>query len=615
MKPKNTLLLIVILVLLCAAYWGKGYFQHRQTQEIQAAKQLFDFKAESVKSITLKRVDGPECAGERQPDGTWKITEPNATIQPMPLVWDRMAAALAGLTNQRNIVEAPADLGSYGLAEPRLKFSATIDGHDPVNLVFGSPEPTQVSRFARLNDGPVMLINEKQFFELDRDLDFLRYRFLVDNREAPLNRIEYVRIWTGREAKPPSMPTAPAVGEEGTRIIVERSAASEPWRMLQPVNTAANVEAVEALAKELQFALAEGFVDAPANLADYGLEPPNARIVIRDANSATPQTILLGDADKTGKGRLFAKREGKDAVFTLDGTLIGKLPRTPEEFRERRMLTQQAKDITRLDYRSNATSFAFTRDKDNAWQIEGAVVTDITQERTNGFLQTLKEAAVQTFADNTSAEAVGLNTPDVSIRITLKDDPTPRELRLKAHPTDAAMFYAQQDTGAIGMMTAERAKLLMVSPESFRSLALLTFNKNEATKISFTIEQKFYEFEKVHDLWVVRQPENYRLSNQSDAEMILAALSKLIAADNAAVQPPGADDPGVTAPALTITVTTTGTDGTNTTHGPLNIGKPLPGKATTRYCTIAGREGLFTVPQTVVDKIRDALHGVIANPK
>lgn len=615
MKPKNTLLLIVILLLLGVAYWGKGYFQRRQTQEIQAAKQLFDFKPESVKTITLKRVDGPACTGERQPDGTWKITEPNPTIQPMPLVWDRMAGALAALTNQRNIAEANADLSAYGLTEPRLQFSATIDGHDPVNLVFGSPEPTQVSRFARLNDGPILLINEKQFFELDRDLDFLRYRFLVDNREAPLNRIEYVRIWTGREAKPPSMPTAPAVGEEGVRIIVERSAATEPWRMLQPVDTAANVETVEALAREIQFALADGFVDAPANLADYGLEPPNARIVIRDASNATPQTILLGDADKTGKGRLFAKREGKDAVFTLDGTLIGKLPRTPEEFRERRMLTQQAKDITRLEYHSNASDFAFTRDKDNAWQIEGAAVSDITQERTNAFFQTLKEAAVQTFADNTTPDAVGLNAPDVSIRITLKDDATPRELRLKAHPTDAAMFYAQQDTGAVGMMTAERAKLLMVSPESFRSLTLMTFNKSESTKISFTIEEKFYEFEKVHDLWVVRQPENYRLSNQSDAEMILNTLSKLVAADNMPVQAPGAEDPGVTTPALTITVTTTNADGVSTTHGPLNIGKPLPGKATTRYCTIAGREGMFTVPQTVLDKVRDALHGVIANPK
>ena len=33
-----------------------------------------------------------------------------------------------------------------------------------------APEPTQISRFARVNDGPVILVNEKEFFELDRNL-------------------------------------------------------------------------------------------------------------------------------------------------------------------------------------------------------------------------------------------------------------------------------------------------------------------------------------------------------------------------------------------------------------------------------------------------------------
>lgn len=614
MKPKSTFILLLVFALLAGAYWSTGFFHRQKQQQVQAAKRLFEFAPEAVKMMALKRVDGPECAGERQADGTWKFTKPNPTIQPMPLVWERMAKALAGLNNERVIAEKPGNLKDYGLEEPRLTFSATIDGHDPVKLVFGSPEPTQISRFARVNDGPVILVNEKEFFELDRNLDFLRYRFLVDNREAPLVRMEFTRIWTGRDAKPESMKTAPEVGSESTKIVVVRDTADAPWRMIAPVEAAADQNAVQDLAKEVQFATADGFVDTPGDLADYGLTPANARLVVADNATGTPQTFLFGDADRSSKGRLFAKREGKDAVFTLEGTLLGKLPRVPDAFRERRLLTQQAKDIVRIDYTSNASSFTLVRGEKDAWSLEGVAMNDISQERTSLFIAQLKATAMQTFVDANAAAGAGLENPDVTVKITLKDDPSPREIRLKANAADAAMFYARQDTGAVGMLGADRVKGLLVSPDSFRSLGLMRFDKNEAVKISFMVDGKPYEFEKVHGLWVVRQPENYRLSNQSDAESILAAFMKLDASGNAQVSPTPAENPGLEAPVIAITITTQAQDGTQTAHGPLNVGRALPAQTGERYCSIAGREGLFAVKADVVDKVRDALHGVIANP-
>ena len=65
---------------------------------------------------------------------------------------------------------------------------------------------------------------------------------------------------------------------------------------------------------------------------------------------------------------------------------------------------------------------------------------------------------------------------------------------------------------------------------------------------------------------------------------------------------------------LAITITTQAQDGTQATHGPLNVGRVLPAQTGDRFCSIAGREGTFAVRADVVDKVRDALHGVIANP-
>lgn len=613
MKPKNTIMLLLVLAALGAAYWATGFLKQQKTQQIQEAKQLFQFDGAAVTAIELKRVDGPLCRGERQAEGSWKIIQPNPTIQAMPLVWDRMANALVQLRNERTIADAPADLKAYGLEEPRLTFSATVASGDPIKLVFGAPEPTQTSRFARLNDGPVFLVNEKQFFELDRDLDLLRYRFLVDDRNAALLRIEFARIWTGREEKPVGMETAPEPGTESKRIIVVRDTPESPWRMIAPFECAADQEAVEALAKEVQFGMGDDYVDTPEDLADYGLVPANALLIVTDSAKGTPQTIHFGDADKSGKGRLFAKRDDKDAVFTVDGTLLGKLPRVPEAFRERRLLTQQAKDIVRAEYVSTVSSFAIIRGDDGAWKVEGADANDFTQERLGNFFTRLKQLAVEQFIENADAVALGLGDPDVSVKLTLKDEAEPREIRLKATPNDASVFYARQDTGEIGVLTADRAKDIMVSLDSFRSLALMKFEKRDATKITFSFESKPYVFEKAHDLWLVRQPEGRRLTNQTDADTILNALMKLNASSNAPVEGVLPEMLGLENPVLSITVTTTGPDGEETTHGALNVGRTIPSQTSERYCTLAGKEGVFMVKQDVVDKVRDALHGVVAD--
>ena len=610
MKPKSTLLLVVIFAALAGAYWATGFFQKREVTQIQEAKRLFELAPETIKSIELKRIDGSLCGGERV-EGGWRFVQPNATIEALPIVWDRMAKALAELSNERTITETPSDLKAYGLAEPRLVFNATREGGEPIRLIFGSPEPTQINRFARLNDGPVFLVNEKQFFELDRDLDVLRNRFLADNRESPLLRMEFTRIWTGREAVPAGMEGKLVPGQESKLITVARDAATAPWRMLAPLEAAADQDAVNALAKEIQFAMGDGYVDTPEDLADYGMTPANARLTIVDSDKGARQTFYFGDADKSGQGRLYVKRDGRDAVFTVDGVLLGKLPNTPEAFRERRLLTEQARDIERVQYISNASSFALVRTAAGGWTIEGEAEDAIAPERVGEFFQQLKAAAVQQFAEPGS---VSMDAPDVVMTLTMKDDATPREIRIKANPTDAGLLFAQQDTGVIGVMSAEQAKHVMVSPDSFRSRALMRFSKTEATKIAFSLDGKTYEFEKVHDLWVVRVPAEHRLANQADAEMILTAFAGLNASGDAAASAAGAEGPGLDNPILTMSITTTGTDGKPVEHGPLYVGKILPGQASQRFCALGGREGIFTVKQDVIDKVRDALHGVIPNP-
>jgi hypothetical protein len=102
---------------------------------------------------------------------------------------------------------APDDLENYGLAEPVLEVQATAGDGESVSLSFGSMEPTQKYRYGLLEEGPLFLVSTEQFFELDRDLLWLRNRNLVEKGAEGISRIEYARMARADDA--PAVATGP----------------------------------------------------------------------------------------------------------------------------------------------------------------------------------------------------------------------------------------------------------------------------------------------------------------------------------------------------------------------------------------------------------------------
>jgi hypothetical protein len=98
----------------------------------------------------------------------------------------------------------------------------------------------------------------------------LRFRFLVKDREVPLSRIEFARIWTEDDEMEDSE-YMPKVGEESVVIIMERENENEPWYIISPNKGLADQEAVNALASEIQYGIGRDFIDNPENLSDYGI--------------------------------------------------------------------------------------------------------------------------------------------------------------------------------------------------------------------------------------------------------------------------------------------------------------------------------------------------------
>lgn len=608
MRLRSTIAMAAVLALLCAGYWGMNALRARRVEEAQQARMLFDFDAARVRRLVIGQINQPPVAGERAPDGAWRITEPNDTIPPLNPLWDRVAERLALLANQRTVLQSPGDLAEYGLDVPALTVTAEVEGRAPFRLVFGDVEPTQRNRYARLDDGPLFLAATESFFELNRSLEELRHRFLVENREADILEVQFAWVWTGNPDAPEE--EQPETGEESTVIILRRDAPGDPWRMTAPIEAPANQERIEEFVREIQFAVCRNFVDNPEDLSDYGLKPPAARITVADNDGGRAQNILVGALDAQGeRGGVFARIAGRESVFQVDAHLLALLPRTPLQWRENRLLTRRVSDIRRIDYRRGGDGFVLEKDGTGEWKLVSPAMEDVNQFAVSGFLAVFKESGGAPLDRRPAA----LDSPAVTMDLTYDDGGAAR-LEMAPSGEDPDTWYATQDSGGVVELKGVAVDALLTESADFRSREIFRFSRPDAVRLEFQFENLGVVLEKRHGQWVVTQPARLRLANQSDADLLIGAVNPLYA--SGMEQETAPEDPapfGLDKPVFTFyaTVADSAAAGGETRLGPLKIGGVSREHAQERYALCEGRAGLFRVGQEVVDTLREAMRGFV----
>lgn len=609
MKFRSTAILAVVLAILCAGYWGlKTYRAHTQRQALEA-KRLLAFDGAAVRSLEIHRLNESPTAGERGEGGKWAITKPSSKIVALQFLWDRVAEQLARLTDERTIAPSGENAGQYGLDDPALTVTAKTSADEPIKLIFGDLDPTQKYRYAQLNGGAIFLVTKEVFFELDRSLKDLRHRFLVNDREAALVRITFARIWTGRSAT--KMENPPPMGTESVAVMVERASKDAPWRLQSPLEALADQDAVNALAKELQFAVGDEFVDTPEKLSDYGLDPPSCRITVCDEKDGNPQTILIGEIEKEKNVTVYAKRTEWDAVCAIDGNVLTLLPNTPDAFRERHVLTRPASDIRSVEYRSRTGDFTLEKHPEGGWKLVRPEEPDADQQAISDYISRLKSTVGNSFPGGTP-ESYGLNEPETTIQLLFAGDTAPASIRVKPASEQAESCYITQDTGAVMLAPKAQVEGLLANASMFHSRCLFRFEKKDAVKIEFQLEGQGYLLEKAHDQWIVKAPDNKILASQSDVSALLDALTPVYAVS----QESSAKEKsayGLDQPTFTAYVTTRKPDapqGGERRVGPLAVGNVAPDTSQQRFASSADRAGIYRVKQDLIEAVREMLKGI-----
>lgn len=597
MSWRMTLALFVALMALATAYFAMQQRSEEKVLQAEAAKRLFDWTPEAVSRITFRPLEAKVVVGERVPEEGWRIVEPNPTIPPFEPMWERVAAQLSGLMNERTIKPGELKLSDYGLDIPVLEMEVTI-GDENVELAFGALEPTQERRYALLNGELLFLAHKNAFFELNRSLDDLRNKFTVDDREANILRLEFAQIWTGESET--TMEDPPAVGEESPPIIAARENAESPWKLVAPRQAAANQEIINAIVQELQFATGRRFVDDVASLADYGLQPARLRITMVDDAEGRAQTFYLGGAE-ADTGGLYVRRPDRDGVFVLDPHIITLLPRSPDQFQERRLLTLQDLDVERLLVTHGGETTTLLNDAVTGWRVETTEPFDTDQAAVSMYISALKRAAGEKILLADPAE-VGLAEPATVIEMHPRGGGAPAVIRLQSNWDDPDYMLAQQDLGAIMTLPREQGDLLQVDQLHFRSRKLWTVDAATVNDVHLTFDGAAYHFKRAHGIWAVVEPEALKLPDSGTLDAWLGRMAELRVISPRPEEGVPAEALGFETPVLKLSLV-----GEPGELGTLEIGAPSAEKMLQRYTRMAGQDDVYRVDQKIIDATRDMI--------
>ncbi len=607
MKLRQSLVLLLVLGLLIGLYAGMRQLGKHRVEQAQLSSQVFSFKPADIKRLSITRLSAPTATAERISETEWRILEPNPTVIPFNLMWNRVAEHVAALTNDHTVLESPSDVTQYGLDAPSLTIEVVLTGHQTFHLCFGLLEPTQRCRYARLDQGPLFLVNTNTFFELDRSLYDLRHRYLVDERDIPIQRMELAWIWTG----PPKEEEGRRVetGQESITLSLERADQEAPWRIIAPFEALARYEKAQELATALQFAVCREFIDSPENLADYGLAPARARITFQDLRGGPKKTIWLGMAqDSAENPGLFVKTKEQESVLVIEEPLLNLLPTSPTEWRDLRLLTGRISDIKELIYTRGGERFILEKDAGGDWRLAEPVLEATNTFAVNAFLNLIKEVEGDAFVEDSRAGAA-LKNPEIKMALRFDNDTT-SEILLAPNPKKPGACYARQDSGGIVSLSGVAVDMLHINGDTFRSLELVRFSPADVREFTLRFEDKEYTIARRQDLWIAVAPKDFQIMNQSDIAMLFDAISPLKASgladdtdDSAQTAPYGLETP-----VFTITLSTETADAQ---EPPLilNIGAVDEENPGERYARSSMRTGIYKIKQEVMDKIREALRG------
>lgn len=304
------------------------------------------------------------------------------------------------------------------------------------------------------------------------------YVFVVDRRGG-----HAVTSHSGDTAVFPTLDAASLASVELLRSnsVVRAERTNDGWALRLPVGYPAQSLSVDRLVEHVAKMVPSGFVSArevaaqPDGLHAFGLEPAAATVTF--SGRGQPLILRVGGATPVA-GRVYVQRVGTDGVFVVDAALLGLLPASADEWRDRGLVDLRGRAFDRVSLSAaGRTVFEAVKDPASRWQLRQPLSARADGERIEALVAQLQQVRVAGFVSDAPVvdrAMLGLQPPAAEFAVASGTNELVR-LEVGGSPTNAPGFrYVRRlaHTNVV-LVPAESLALLERPLQDFRDPRLV----------------------------------------------------------------------------------------------------------------------------------------------
>jgi hypothetical protein len=243
-------------------------------------------------------------------------------------------------------------------------------------------------------------------YQFDKDTSGWRDKSIVSFPDADAERIDVVSKSGGKISltKPPK---ADGGADSGWRVV-ESSVKVEPFDKAVPTDMISALSSFKA----------NDFADsAPAS--ETGLDAPELTVTV-GLKGDKKETVLIGK--KKGDEDFYVKSAKSPQVFLVKKFTLERINKRPVEFRDKTMCNLTDAEITQVAVTHDKDAFTLVKDAkksgNDAWKLSKPAGSNLDTSKMTGILSAFKEWKANSFAEDNSPKATGIDKPRATIVAT-----------------------------------------------------------------------------------------------------------------------------------------------------------------------------------------------------
>ena len=233
----------------------------------------------------------------------------------------------------------------------------------------------------------------------------------------------------------------------------------ENWQLVEPNAAEADAGVVGTVTSNLASLEVQRVVDEnPADLAQYGLNPPRIDVAFRVEDQQDVQRLLVGDKTPTG-GDLFAKRPDETRVFLISSFLDSIFNKTPFDLRDKVVLRFERDTADGIEIAGGSTDIQFAKNGAN-WRIVAPVAARADYAAVEELMTRLSSTHMQEVVapEASDLSAYGLDRPAMTATVV-------------SGSARATLLIGSADEGGRFAKDAARPEIFTVAESLFTDLA------------------------------------------------------------------------------------------------------------------------------------------------